>query len=104
MKTHDEITAEIAKLREMKPNVRATSIFGDDHHAAIDAQIRALEEDMDADNIDEEFEFEPDNIREGAQQAIDWRDDFLNDDEDKAPSEDWKDLWTDPNAPAEEKE
>ena len=43
MRTGKEIAAEIAKLKKMKPDVRKTSMFGDNHHDAIDAQVDVLE-------------------------------------------------------------
>ncbi|HXQ38144.1 MAG TPA: hypothetical protein VN843_29335 [Anaerolineales bacterium] len=43
-KTQEEINEEIKKLREMKPKVRRFTMFGDDNHEAVDAEIRALEE------------------------------------------------------------
>lgn len=44
--TQEQIDAEIVKLRQMMPTVRETSLFGDNNHEAIEAQIRVLEEDM----------------------------------------------------------
>ena len=91
MRKPAEIAAEIAKLEKMKPTVRQFSIFGDDHHAAIDAQIDALMERMDNDEI---FDKEEDgewsaSVREQAEYAIQW----MNGEKGQAaPSEEWKDL------------
>ena len=43
MRVKKQIDKEIAALKKMKPNVRRSSAFGDNHHAAIDAQIDVLE-------------------------------------------------------------
>ena len=43
-RTQEEIEAEVQKLRDLKPRVRPTTIFGDSNTAAIQAQITALEE------------------------------------------------------------
>ena len=42
MKTTDQIQSEIQKLRDIRPLVKKTTVFGHDNHAAIDAQIEAL--------------------------------------------------------------
>jgi hypothetical protein len=49
--TAEEIKVEIEKLREMKPKLPRTTKFGDDNHAAIDAEIEVLENDLDEDEI-----------------------------------------------------
>jgi hypothetical protein len=41
--TQEEIKQEIKALTELKPRIRPTSMFGDDHHAAMDAQVDVLE-------------------------------------------------------------
>ena len=45
-RTPEEIAAEAEHLKALKPKVPAKTMFGDDNHAKIDAQIRVLEEDM----------------------------------------------------------
>jgi hypothetical protein len=40
--TEKEIIAEMKKLDKMKPKVRRRSMFGDDNHEAIDAQLHVL--------------------------------------------------------------
>lgn len=47
----EEIIAEIAMLRKLKPSVRQRSMFGEDNHAAIEAQIYVLENNSDDDDI-----------------------------------------------------
>ena len=46
-----EIDTEIVKLQEIKPKVLKESMFGDNHHDAIDGQIRVLKDDLSEDNI-----------------------------------------------------
>jgi hypothetical protein len=79
------------KLREMKPHVLAESMFGDDHHAAIDAQIEVLEEGLDQDRTEYRFQDDPENVQSAAMDASRWMegekiDDFT------PPSESWKEL------------
>lgn len=91
MRTNEEINTEIAALKEMKPRVRRATAFGDDNHAAIDAQIRALSERMDEDEIYEEWPVEEDEEcrdRDLARDAIAW----MNGESDERPSADWADL------------
>lgn len=74
----------------MKPNVRHYSIFGDDHRAAIDAQIKVLSSrDMDASDIDDlalELRWS-DYVTSGAHDALMW----LSGDA-SLPSGDWESL------------
>lgn len=87
--TPEEIQSEIAKLKEMKPRVLRTSMFGDDHHANIDGQIDVLEKGLTEDEVYSEFEDSPDNVRDGAREAAMW---LEGESEDGAPSENWKSL------------
>ena len=91
--TQKQINAEINKLKKMKPTVRMTSMFGDNHHDAIDAQIEVLEDGgilLDSDACyDKEEEGEwTESVRSAAVAALDW----MNGDEPMAPSEDWESL------------
>lgn len=98
MKRPDQkaIDAEIATLKAMKPTVRERSGFGDDHHAAIDAQLDVLETRMSTDDIydhgDEEKvgeeEVWADNVRDAAIEARQW----LDGESKNAPSKEWKPL------------
>lgn len=90
MKTKTEIKAEADLLAKMKPNVRRTSIFGDDHHDSIDAQIRVLDEHLDEDEVRELAEDEgwEENVIDCAVQAVEW----MEGNADEAPSTEWKDL------------
>lgn len=91
--TDKEIAAEIERLETMKPDVRPTSAFGDDHHAAIDAQVKVLKEDMDENDIYAEWEDVEDldkeySIISAAREAADWRDGEAK----EKPSDGWKEL------------
>jgi hypothetical protein len=93
MRDLKEIELEITTLKEMKPKVRRSSAFGDDHHAAIDAQIDVLQNNHSEDWIWGQAD-EPadsgyvDNVRDSALDAARWR----SGDEDTKPSEGWKEL------------
>ncbi len=52
----EQIQAEIKKLKEMKPKVRRTTYFGDDNHAAIEADIDVLTNDLDTGEIYDVYE------------------------------------------------
>jgi len=53
--TPEQIALEIARLKEVHPRVPTHSFFGDDNRAAIDAQIRVLEERMSIDQVHDAF-------------------------------------------------
>lgn len=89
--TKEEINTEIAKLRQMKPNIRHYSQFGDNNWRAVDAQIEVLEDEMSEDDIRDRWPGEYDEMyyRDVALEAYAW----LNDDEDsELPSDSWKPL------------
>ncbi len=50
------IRREIADLKEIKPTLHRRSSFGDDHHAAVEAQIYVLEHNSTNDEIYDKFE------------------------------------------------
>jgi len=89
--SREEVQAEVKKLQEIKPKVRKTSAFGDDHHAAIDAQIDCLERKYD---LDDTYDFEEEgdwaeNVASAAREAIDW----MNGESDEGtPSSQWESL------------
>lgn len=88
-----EVLAEIKRLKEMQPNVRAMSMFGDDNRAAIDAQIAVLEGNLGEDAVYDAYS-NPDNdddrhLLDNALEARRWLD---GDSEDGLPSEGWKEL------------
>lgn len=55
MKTNEQINTEITTLREMKPNVREYTAFGDSNHDAIEAQVDVLREHMSTDDVYDRF-------------------------------------------------
>lgn len=57
-KTAAEIAAEIKALTAIRPKVRRYSLFGEDNHARIDAEIAVLREDLDDDAIYDRFQDE----------------------------------------------
>lgn len=74
MKTDQEIDAEIERLEEMKPRVRRTSAFGDNHHDAIDAQVEVLTAKMDENTVYVQYSDEDTegNVFEAALDATAW--------------------------------
>lgn len=97
MKPTDEmIDNEIVKLADMRPNVLKSSIFGDNHHDAIYAQIEVLEQRLDVYDVYDRFlsieEDEdngyPANVRDAAIEAASW----MEGEEENSPSEGWKEL------------
>ena len=77
MKTQEETKKQIAALMGIKEKVRPYSAFGDSHLDAIDAQIKVLEEDMDSDDIESEFEIDEQaalNVVRAALNAREWMD------------------------------
>jgi hypothetical protein len=83
--TQHQITAEIEALREQVKIVRKVSAFGDDNVAAIEAQIKVLEENYDEDDIDD---FIGDDQQDAARDALAW----MDGDEGESPSESWEPL------------
>ena len=86
--TDEKIAAEIRKLREMKPRVRKYSVFGDNHHAAIDAQIDVLENRTTCDEIWDDCGDAAENVRDSMIEAANW----LEDDSELLPSAGWVEL------------
>lgn len=77
MKTKEQITKEIEALKTVRPNVRPTSMFGDDNLGSVDAQIAVLEDYMDDDDIHDEYDrtSSSEYILEAALAARQWIDD-----------------------------
>lgn len=75
-KTQKEIDEQVEKLKAIRPKVKPYSFFGDDNLDKLDAQVKVLEEDMDGDEVWDEWpEEESDmNTRMSADDAINWRD------------------------------
>jgi hypothetical protein len=91
-KTTAEIQVELARLRDLQPRVRRHSIFGDDNHAAIAAQIEVLDKRMDVDAVDAAWgdstaEDYRDSLHQHATDAHDW---YTGLSDEPAPSEGWK--------------
>lgn len=100
--TKAQIKKEIAALRKMKPRVLHYSGFGDDHHAAIDAQIHVLENGLGSNEVydlqcecemnecagDDGIEWHRENIFSAANEVIGWREG----EEEISPTENWKPL------------
>lgn len=92
-KTQEQIDAEVAALVAVKPKVRETNAFGDDNHAAIDAQLAVLRERMSHDDVydaygDEDSEEFDQHTLDAALSAHDWMVGTLAADE-GSPSEGW---------------
>ena len=83
--TEERIAEEIETLKEQVKTVRKSSAFGDDNRAAINAQIRTLEEGFDEDDIED---FIDDDQQQDARDAFYW----VNGDEDVSPSASWAPL------------
>lgn len=94
--TKAQIKAEAKKLAAMKPKVRRMTAFGDDNHAAIEAQIEVLENDLSEDDIynraNEETaaaeELWTERQRENATHARQW----MDGEEKESPSQSWAGL------------
>lgn len=71
--TDEQVAEQIAKLKEIKPTVRRRSAFGDDHHEAIDGQVRVLEKRMTEDQICNYFEPDGDTGRNVLDAALEAR-------------------------------
>lgn len=79
--TPEQVAQEIEKLVAMKPTVRRTSMFGDNHHAAIDAQVEVLRGRLTeeaiylryGDPLDDDPD-QPQNVVESALEARQWLD------------------------------
>jgi hypothetical protein len=69
----ERVKPEIEALKAIKPNVRHYTAFHDDNHAAIDAQIAVLTEDMDWDTIEGAYG-EDEHLYGAASEARTWLD------------------------------
>lgn len=100
MKTPAQIAKEIEALKAIKPKVRKTSIFGDNHHDAIDAQIDVLANNRTEGYIYDRWEptggecdkddGKTENVLMAALDARRW---MSGESKDK-PAKDWKELTT----------
>lgn len=94
MRSDIEVQAEILALKGQLTRVRRFTFFGDDNQAAINAQIRTLEEGLDENDIYEYFG-DPDGMEvvyeeQAALDAYNWL--WETDDELEAPSVGWETL------------
>ena len=102
MRTKSEIEAEIECLKTMKPTVRHFTFFHDDNWSVIDAQIKALAERMDDDDVWSEWEDSDEEYlnqsreRDGAGEAVAWMNGYSDS---EAPSKGWLPLVTPPVNP-----
>lgn len=92
-KTEEQINAEIAALLALKPTVRERTAFGDDNHAAIDAQLAVLRKRMGSAEVhsaygDEDSGDFDQHTFDAALSACDWMTGLLASDE-HAPAASW---------------
>jgi hypothetical protein len=95
-KTEKQIANEIAALKKIKPTVRVRSLFGDNHHHAIEAQIYVLEKKLRESQVidryapDESNEEDENrqNVYDAAMSVVRWR----GGEEPGRPVEEWKEL------------
>lgn len=87
--TQTEIDAEVAALEAVKPRVRRYSIFRDDNHAAIDAQIEVLCDALDDEDIDDNQDSGKwdEHVYASARDALNWK---KGEAEDGSPSSGWE--------------
>lgn len=84
------INMEVKKLEIMLPDVRRFSMFNDDHHAAIRAQIDVLKGNLDEDDIEGRWPAdEYGNTNENAREAYFW---MIGESEYETLTENWEGL------------
>jgi hypothetical protein len=74
-KTNSEITAEIAKLRAIKPRLPEINGMNDNNHHAVDAQVEVLEaalEGRDLDAAADDHDDDDSSIYDAARDAANW--------------------------------
>lgn len=97
-KSDDAIEAELTLLRALKNRVIRRNAFGDDHHAAIEAQCAVLEKRMSLSSIYKTYGNEDDedfaeNVLDDALTANYWMNGELTHEE-GSPSDAWAELAT----------
>ncbi len=88
-KTAEEIAAEIAALRAVQPRVPRHSHFGDNNHAAIEAQITVLLGRLNRDQVRARFPEDGADKLFMALIASDWMHGELVGPDNTPPSKDW---------------
>ena len=84
--TPQQVTEEIAKLKELRPKVPARTFFGDSNWAVIDAQIEVLTSKWSENSVYDRWD-DDDRLLDGALDARHWLDG-----EGEPPSNDWASL------------
>ena len=87
-KTQKEIDAKIEELKALRDKIKPYSIFGDDNGAKLEAVIKVLEDDLDEDDINDEWDIEDEKLYDINSHAIEtagWRDGESDED----PAEGW---------------
>lgn len=87
-RTPAEVAAEIAALKTIQPRIRRYTMFHDDNHAAVAAQIALLEAENPEEAIDDYSIEDDEHTYFAVSTALEW----LLKDRDEAPSADWADL------------
>lgn len=87
MKSRTKRKNEANRLRSTKPGLDRFNVFGDDHHAAIDAQCQVLEEALPVEEIGRLWSGQT-YIRDAALHAHHWMLCQVDDDKDR-PSDGW---------------
>lgn len=101
--TKKQINQQIAALKKMKPRVLRYSGFGDDHHAAIDAQIHVLKERLSTDDVytkaddcammeccgDDNINWQYENVESAGLEAAKW---LVGESDDHLLTDGWKPL------------
>ncbi len=90
--TSEQVDIEIATLIKMKPTVRETSLFGDNHHDAIDAQVEVLQERMSTAKAEKKFGDEDENVAFAACCAAEWLSGSTDSMDGEKPSDGWLEL------------
>lgn len=82
-----EIDEELEALRELRDQVPATSVFGDDNQEAIDAQLEVIAHNMTELRVLDAYEDEDNYTLSAALNALRW----LREDDDPV-SESWREM------------
>ena len=89
-KTDTEVQQEIANLIAIKPRIPQFSAFGDNNHAAIDAQLAVLRERLTRDEVVTRFPFDGTETNYMARVAYEWMSGEVPAGPNDTPSQDWQ--------------